>query len=153
MYYFLFLIYRIINFRTIWTSLIVYNFQIIINISLISLSAVEWVCAPSLLVVCPEAAQLWDLQTLWEGSWRSPRTGLMPTCDSQDCYCPCPHGRLLMTHVSTGDPQTLRGRFGSVYHKNRFESFSSFSMLFSWSHCLMLCFFLGRGFSLTDSIF
>ena len=126
--FYIFLIYPIINFRTIWTSLLVYNFQIIIHISLISLSADEWGCAPSLLVVCPEAAQFWGLQALWQGSWRSPRRGLIPTRASQDYYgqCSCPHGRPLMTHISTGDPQTLTGRFGSVYHKNIFESVSSF---------------------------
>ena len=155
MFYFLLLIYPIINFRTIWTSLLVYNFKIIIHISLISLSADEWGSAPSLLVVCPETAQFWGLQALWQGFCRSPRRGLMPTRASQDyyCQCPCPHVRPLMTHVSTGDPQTLTGRFGSVYHKNRFESFSSFSMLFLWSYCLMLCFSLGRGFGLADSLF
>ena len=33
--------------------------------SLIQFSVDEWDCAPSLLVVYPEAAQSWSLQTLW----------------------------------------------------------------------------------------
>ena len=37
-------------------------------------------------------------------------------CGSQACYCrgPCPHGKSLLTHASTGDPQMLIGRSGSV---------------------------------------
>ena len=33
--------------------------------SLIQFSVDDWGRAPSLLVVCPEAAQSWSLQTLW----------------------------------------------------------------------------------------
>ena len=46
---------------------------------------------------------------------RPPR-GLTPRLTSQDCCCQCPHprSRLLLTHTSTGDPQTLTGRSGSI---------------------------------------
>ena len=37
-------------------------------------------------------------------------------CMTQVCcsQSPCPHGRLLLTHASAGDTQTLKGRSGSV---------------------------------------
>ena len=46
---------------------------------------------------------------------RPPR-GLTPRLTSQDCCCQCPHprSRLLLTHTSTGDPQTLTDRSGSI---------------------------------------
>ena len=41
----------------------------------------------------------------------------MPIGTFQDCryQCPYPCGEPLLTHVSTGDPPTLAGRFGSVF--------------------------------------
>ena len=153
MYYFLFLTYHIINFRTIWTSLIVYNFQIIMNISLISLSAVEWGCAPSLLVVCPEAAPLWGLQTFGGAPGDLQEKDLCQHVTPRTATAPVP----MAGHWWPMSPQeTLRHSQAGLAQsitRIRFESFSSFSMLLSWSHCLMLCCFLGRGFGLADSIF
>ena len=50
-------------------------------------------------------------------------------CHTQVCctQSPCPCGKQLLTHISTGDTQTLKGRFGSVsvgppgVHKVLFE--------------------------------
>ena len=46
---------------------------------------------------------------------RAPRR-LTPRLTSQDCCYQCPHprSRLLLTHTSTGDPQTLSGWAGSI---------------------------------------
>ena len=45
-----------------------------------------------------------------------PPRGIKPTDTSQDpcCQCPYPRGRPLPTHTSLGDPQTLKGKSGSV---------------------------------------
>ena len=58
--------------------------------------------------------------------FRSLHEGL---CHTQVCctQSPCPCGKQLLTHISTGDTQTLKGRFGSVsvgppgVHKVLFE--------------------------------
>ena len=47
--------------------------RVLLNKALIRLSADGWGCAPSLVVVWPEATQSWALQALWEVS-----RGLMP---------------------------------------------------------------------------
>ena len=45
-----------------------------------------------------------------------PPREIKPTDTSQDscCQCPYPCGRPLPTHTSLGDPQTLKGKSGSV---------------------------------------
>ena len=73
---------------------------------LIRLSAKRWGCAPTLVVVWPEAMQLWGLQALWG----TPRGTFQACC----CPCPCPCGKPLPTHASTGVPPTLACSFGSV---------------------------------------
>ena len=72
------------------------------------LSANGWGCAPSLVVVCPEATQPYvrlygrvdgELQAVYaKGAFQ----------------CPHPCGEPLPTHTSTGAPPTLAGGFGSV---------------------------------------
>ena len=54
----------------------------------------------------------------------------MPHSASQDCgsQSSCPCGRPLLTHASTGDPQTLRGRSGSI-------SCGGVTVPFPWSCC------------------
>ena len=87
--------------------------------SLIQLSADEWGCAPSFLVVWLEATQFWGLWALWWGKWQPPE-GLKPTHASQDCCCqsPCLPGRPLLIHAFMGEPQILTGRSDSVFSGN-----------------------------------
>ena len=82
--------------------------------SLIQLSADDWNCAPSLLVVCPEATQSWSLSSMVGLMATSKRT--YPKKTSQDCFCqcPCPCGRSILIHVSTGDLQTLTEMYDTI---------------------------------------
>ena len=66
--------------------------------ALIKLSADEWGCTPSLVVVWPEATQPWGLESLCQGG---PSSAPVP-------------GEPLLTHASTGGPPTQAGSLGSV---------------------------------------
>ena len=90
-------------------------------------------------------------------------------CHTQVCCTQsiCPHGRPLLTHTSTGDTQTLRGRSGSVFvvspgaHKVLFEPFEHLwqvwglilNVILSFlPSCWGLSFAFGRGISFFDGI-
>ena len=69
-------------------------------------------------LLCYSCSPVWASPT-WRLYGRAPGSmlGLMSThCISQDCccHCSCPHSRPLLTHTSSGDPETLTGRPGSV---------------------------------------
>ena len=52
--------------------------RVLLNKALIQLSADGWGCAPSLVVVWPEATQSWGLQALWESFKRAYAKGDLP---------------------------------------------------------------------------
>ena len=78
--------------------------------SLIQISADGWGCALS----C-EVTQSWNALAS-KCTWNVPPKRTYANTHFQDCccQCPCPYRRPLLTHSSTGDPQTLTGKSGSV---------------------------------------
>ena len=73
--------------------------------SLIQVSADGWVCVPS-----SKVTQSWNAQaskcTRKVTPKRTYANTHLPHCC---CQHPCPYRRPLLTHASTGDPQTLTG--------------------------------------------
>ena len=82
--------------------------------ALIQLSADRKGCAPSLLVLWPEATHPWGLGSMVALGVISKRVYAKGAF--QNCFCQCPHpcGEPLLSHTSTGGPSTLAGSFGSV---------------------------------------
>ena len=83
--------------------------------ALVQLSADEWGCAPSLVVVWPEATQalgsVASMAGLVVASQRAYATRGLPRLLLP---APSPCGEPLWTHTPTGDPPTLASSCGSV---------------------------------------
>ena len=82
---------------------------------LIQLFADEWGSTLSLLVVWPEATQPWGLQGSMVGLMVTSKRPYTDRTFQDHCFhCSSPCGEPLLTHVSTGNPPTLIGCFGSI---------------------------------------